>query len=217
MVRILSLLVVLSLLVAGGLATAGPPSPVGAAWTPMPNWPTRAAQTATARAGLPATATPTPRPTSTPAPTSTPHPTATATPTPTPRIGGLALPPVVGSETFRAAVAAAVEQIHVVAPDEYAVYAGHVKRVQEGDGDWASADGTVQIASWQALDNGVGLDWLAGTLVHEARHVYNFDEGRVAVGCAGEADSLTHQANYLDRLGDRELATYTRDLIGTWC
>lgn len=207
---------------AAGLFVSSPAASVSAAWTPQPNWPTRAAQTATARASTPkitrtrvpastrVPATPKPSPTATRISTMTPTPTSTPVP-------GVHPVPVQGSGLFKEVVARSLDDIKRASPEDYAAYAQHIRLITEGISNWASPDGTVMLAFYNSSLQGRALHWFEGTIVHEAWHVKNFDEGRVAFGCEGEASSLRRQSAYLDKVGERELAAYTRGLIGSWC
>jgi hypothetical protein len=164
-----------------------------------------AALTVVEGGGAPATATPTPRPaTATPTPVS-----ATATPTAT--AGGY--PRISGSAGFVSGITAALDLMRTKSPTDYAIVGQYVVEIREGS-DLAYV--TARIIQISLNNAQFSPAWAGGSIMHEATHVRGYYTGQPWYGCDGERVALTAQANYLDRVGEPDLADYARSLIGVW-
>lgn len=125
-------------------------------------------------------------------------------------------PVITGSTTFQEHINAGLNLMRQTAPDDYAVVVSYVDEIREGSQNWAQGGSrTIQITAASAA---FSVSYAGAIVLHEATHVKNWMLGDYPVfGCAGEAKSLQAQANYLERVGDLEMANWTRALIGKWC
>ena len=103
-----------------------------------------------------------------------------------------------GSQTFVAQVRAALDLLRELAPQWYA-YAdrglGKIKQVSEsyGAGVWVHLR-TFNVTASQA---GVGDEWLASIIVHDACHVHQFEAGQIYYGLEAERDCAQIQLEAL--------------------
>jgi hypothetical protein len=177
--------------------------------SPTPQVTSTPTRTPTPTRTLTPTRTPTPRITVTPTRTPTPRPTTTITPTnPYPFT-------INGSTVFVMNIKNALDQIKANDLTTYnTIILADVRTISEYSSNEAVvASRNIRISTNSANHS---ISWAAGTIIHEAYHVYNYHHNIPYFGCEGEKYSLRPQATYLRLVGDIASAQHVESQIGVW-